>query len=122
VTRLPERVAPLKCGVLWIVHVTKCGSSSIKDWLFTPEARAAGAYSVLRGNASLAQVMGDANWQAVLNASAPVAKHLLLSHHGMEGVGELLDRAVRPMRSALEARGCELRLATLLREPVARTG
>ena len=61
-------------------------------------------------------------WKRVLKeANSPKPKLIVHAHHNMPGLGDpyFVEQVMEPMRRSLSAKGCDMRLATILREPVA---
>ena len=61
-----------------------------------------------------------AGWQQVLHElqTASQPRVIVSQHHSSVGFGEyMLDGVLRPLRSMLEAKGCQLITSTVLREP-----
>ena len=61
-------------------------------------------------------------WHRVLKeANSPNPKLIVHAHHNMPGLGDpyFVEQVLDPMRHRLSEKGCEMRLATILREPVA---
>ena len=61
-------------------------------------------------------------WKRVLKeANSPKPKLIVHAHHNMPGLGDpyFVEQVMEPMRRSLSDKGCDMRLATILREPVA---
>ena len=61
-------------------------------------------------------------WRRVLKeVNSPKPKLIVHAHHNMPGLGDpyFVEQVMEPMRRSLSDKGCDMRLATILREPVA---
>ncbi len=146
--RMQDGDANNVCGVLWFLHVSKCGGSTVRDLLrpganFTVNATCKACSSMLDrngwdyahvGRASDASNNAKANGWSLHNASlwydalspylenATVLPRVFVHHHdGMLPLAsEEGHKLLSRVRSTVEARGCAFHLVSLLREPVER--
>ena len=146
-TGLPERPKPMQCGVLWFLHIAKTGGRDIitqlKGQALGPLAREQGGFVSARklpANWTFVELWYDrqmgaspmkqrrykdtAAWKTMERALAEEAqpKVFVHDHNNMAGFDDdnMFDEVLRPMACKLEARGCKLTLATMLREPNSR--
>ena len=126
---------PMKCGVLWYLHIPKTGGTTIMHHFHDLHER----YNWQYANMWKLQVPPNEkgppgspyHWKAwnttkkwtnvVLPELARAQPRLIVhAHHNMPGLGDpyMFNQVLMPMKRSLEAKGCELRLATALREPV----
>ena len=146
-TGLPERPKPMQCGVLWFLHIAKTGGRDIitqlKGQALGPLAREQGGFVSARelpANWTFVELWYDrqmgaspmksrryqdtAAWKTMERALAEQEqpKVFVHDHNNMAGFDDdnMFDEVLRPMACALEARGCKLTLATMLREPNSR--
>ena len=114
----------MRCGVLWFLHIGKTGGSTVADFLKEASQNTAGWRFVdFWGKAAKPHWNQSTGWRRIqqdLGASAAprLAVH---HHHGVPGVlAPELDAWLAHVRLQLEARGCALVVATVLREPASR--
>ena len=126
---------PMKCGVLWYLHIPKTGGTTIMHHFHDLHER----YNWQYANMWKLQVPPNEkgppgspyHWTAwnttkkwtnvVLPELSQAQPRLIVhAHHNMPGLGDpyMFNQVLMPMKRSLEAKGCELRLATALREPV----
>jgi len=122
---LARPVSPIRCGCIWFVHIGKTGGTTVERHMEQAAKANGWAYERMFGrpvslwNTSL-------GWRRVVaEMRKPRPSIAFVSqHHGAPGLGgsdDMLRSTILPMRRALEAKGCRLVLATVLREPVERT-
>ena len=125
----------MKCGVLWYLHIPKTGGTTIMHHFHDLHER----YNWQYANMWKLQVPPNEkgppgspyHWTAwnttkkwtnvVLPELSQAQPRLIVhAHHNMPGLGDpyMFNQVLMPMKRSLEAKGCELRLATALREPV----
>jgi len=126
---------PMKCGVLWYLHIPKTGGTTIMHHFHDLHER----YNWQYANMWKLQVPPNEKglpgspyhwtgwnttkkWTNVVLPELSQAQPRLIvhAHHNMPGLGDpyMFNQVLMPMKRSLEAKGCELRLATALREPV----
>ena len=138
-TGLPESDAdaepPMECGVLWYLHVPKTGGTTMSHYFESQHELHGWQYANMwklpvprneRGELHDPVVWTgwntSAQWQVALDAlAADKPKLIVHSHHNMPGLSEpyMVEQVLRPMARSLKQKGCDLRFATMLREPVA---
>ena len=127
---------PMKCGVLWYLHIPKTGGTTIMHHFHDLHER----YNWQYANMWKLQVPPNEKgppgspyhwaawnttkkWTNVVlpELAQPQPRLIVHAHHNMPGLGDpyMFNQVLMPMKKSLEAKGCELRLATALREPVA---
>lgn len=128
---LPPPV-PLKCGVIWFVHISKTGGTTIgREW-----ESGALQHSTLGWRFERVRSMPAMN-RVFRQLATEQRPRLLVEHHGW-GTSKTLsmsgwpvcpfennamvamDQLLGPLRCQLEANGCKLLLVTLLRDPYSR--
>ena len=146
-TGMPAKPEPMQCGVLWFLHIAKTGGRDIitqlKGQALGPLAKEDGGFVSARelpANWTFVELWYDRQmgaspmksrrykdteaWKTMERALAEEAqpKVFVHDHNNMAGFDDenMFDEVLRPMACALEARGCKLTLATMLREPNAR--
>ena len=144
---MPAKVEPMQCGVLWFLHIAKTGGRDIitqlKGQALGPLAKEDGGFVSARelpANWTFVELWYDRQmgaspmksrrykdteaWKTMERALAEEAqpKVFVHDHNNMAGFDDenMFDEVLRPMACALEARGCKLTLATMLREPTSR--
>ena len=144
---MPAKVEPMQCGVLWFLHIAKTGGRDIitqlKGQALGPLAKEEGGFVSARelpANWTFVELWYDRQmgaspmksrrykdteaWKTMERALAEEAqpKVFVHDHNNMAGFDDenMFDEVLRPMACALEARGCKLTLATMLREPTSR--
>ena len=128
-------IEPMACGVFWFLHIGKTGGGEVERFLHQAAARknASGAswtytdlFSFPRCDPPLASPSmttwnSSARWRpAHIDLQSPRPRLLVHQHHCSPGLGAHLLPQLLRLRSELESRGCQLYLATVLREPAAR--
>ena len=146
-TGMPAKPEPMQCGVLWFLHIAKTGGRDIitrlKRQAPGPLAKEEGGFVSARelpANWTFVELWYDRQmgaspmksrrykdteaWKTMERALAEEAqpKVFVHDHNNMAGFDDenMFDEVLRPMACALEARGCKLTLATMLREPNSR--
>jgi len=146
-TGMPAKPEPMQCGVLWFLHIAKTGGRDIitqlKGQALGPLAKEDGGFVSARklpANWTFVELWYDRQmgaspmksrrykdteaWKTMERALAEEAqpKVFVHDHNNMAGFDDenMFDEVLRPMACALEARGCKLTLATMLREPNSR--
>ena len=144
---LPDVAEPMQCGVVWFLHIAKTGGRDIvtqlkgqslgplthEDGGFVSARRLPANWTFIelwydRGMGpspmKSGQFKGTAAWKALQNTlrEQEQPKIFVHDHNNMAGFDdrELFEKTLRPMACDLEARGCKLTLATMLREPNSR--
>ena len=121
-------VEPMSCGLLYYVHIPKTGGSTVFDRL----QKVGWAYNRLYwgddGPAEENKWVADperwknsSGWKwahKILAAKRP--KIILEAHHGAPGLEYMVNNVLGDMACALKAKGCQLRVVTVLRSPVER--
>ena len=118
-----------KCGLLWFTHIPKTGGSSVRMWLEENAEEHGWDFH----DSLFLQYDGHENipifrwrtakaWSSIEQALQGASPRVILHHHdGMPGLGnEELRSFLNETRHSLQAKGCELTMATVLRSPVAR--
>ena len=124
-----ESLRATPCGVLWFVHISKCGGSFINshlEWLARLHGWSHADLQHPRGMAARAQgklwnsTLGWRTFQAALG-TPDVRPRFVVHHH--DGVPSLLDPTMQTIQRDLVAKlaqhGCKLWHATVLRDPQA---
>ena len=139
-----ESEPPLTCGVLWFLHVPKTGGTTLMKHFHD---NAGGGLPGKRGingwryaNMWLNPVPIEARgapgsphqwatwnvstkWTSIVldELKQPQPKLIVHAHHNMPGLADpyMRDVVLRPMAKSMRSKGCEVRFATVLREPVA---
>ena len=122
---------PLTCGVFWFFHNPKTAGMTVEARLNAATSHATHHrrrwiyHSMLHTDWAWTRWNSSSSWHRVLKElEQPQPLVVVSQHHTSPGFGEGEDiyaSTLAPLRAKLRAKGCELRLATLLREPVART-
>ena len=125
--------APMKCGVLWYLHVPKTGGTTVMHHFHDNHERYNWRYANLwklqippREKGPPGSPYHWAAWNhskkwtdVVLKEIAePQPRLIVHAHHNMPGLDDpyMWNGVLMPMKRSLEAKGCELRLATALRD------
>ena len=125
-----EDVEPMPCGLLYYVHVPKTGGSTVFDRL--QKVKHGWGYNRLYwgddGPAEEKKWVADPNrwknssgwkWaQKMLAEKKP--KLILEAHHGAPGLEYMVNNVLGDVACTLKAKGCQLRVVTVLRSPVER--
>jgi hypothetical protein len=130
-TLLPlTKAGELQCGVLWFLHIGKCGGDSIKLSLSHIAERSQWTYVDLFTHPLCSleltkPLMSDWSsspvWRVAEDELNKPQPHLIVhQHHCSPGMGTHLLPQLQRLNETLNARGCRLALATALRSPVAR--
>lgn len=114
------------CGVLWFTHVGKTGGTTVSKIL--EEGASRNKWQHIRTWSGGRQQLRDAPVGTGLYAKidklagAAAVPRLVVDHHlEVPSLAEPRVLAwIRRLRSRLEARGCQLLVTTMLREPIAR--
>ena len=127
---------PLTCGVLWYLHIPKTGGTTLMHHFHANKGRNGWRYANMWKNPIPEDERGapgsshqwatwniSKEWTHVVldELSRPKPKLIVHAHHNMPGLGDayMQDAILRPMARSLRSKGCEIRFATVLREPVA---
>ena len=127
---------PLTCGVLWYLHIPKTGGTTLMRHFHANKGRNGWRYANMWKNPIPDEERGapgsshqwatwnvSKEWTHVVldELSKPKPKLIVHTHHNMPGLGDayMQDAILRPMARSLRSKGCEIRFATVLREPVA---
>jgi len=123
-------VTPMTCGALVYWHIGKTGGSSITNHL--KEVSSSANYSSYKvwwnslGTTTpheLYNYTQDPHWvnfKEEMNSQAQ-PKATLMLHHGVPGLAQYMWTAeLQPMQQMLQAKGCELRLTTVVRDGSSR--
>ena len=125
-----EDVEPMPCGLLYYVHVPKTGGSTVFDRL--QKVKHGWGYNRLYwgddGPAEENKWVANPNrwknssgwkWaQKMLAEKKP--KLILEAHHGAPGLEYMVNNVLGDVACTLKAKGCQLRVVTVLRSPVER--
>ena len=119
-------VTPMTCGALVYLHIGKTGGSSVTAHMKEASKQANFSYYKVWWSSDgtttpheLYNYTTDPHWvnfkKEVNSLAQPKATVML--HHGVPGLSKYLWSAeLLPMQQMLEAKGCELRLTTVVRE------
>ena len=128
---VPPAVPPLSCGVFWFFHNPKTAGSVVEEHLNAATSHATQSrrrwvyHSMFHTDWDWRRWNTSAGWHRVLKELEKPQPYVVISqHHTSPGFSDdvsIWDAAIAPMRRRLADKGCGLRLATLLREPVSRT-
>ena len=115
-------VTPMTCGALVYLHIGKTGGTSVESHLeeVSPAANFS-FYKVRWGDDedSKYNYTDDERWISFKNEMSTLTKPkaTIAFHHGVPGFAAYMwSTELLPMQQMLEAKGCELRLTTVLRE------
>ena len=118
-----------KCGLLWFTHIPKTGGSSVRMWL-EEGAKEHGwdfhdsLFLQYNGHEDIPIFKWKTanDWSNISHQLQGESPRVIMHHHdGMPGLSnEELRAFLNETRHALQAKGCELTMATVLRSPVAR--
>ena len=119
----------LKCGVLWFLHISQTGgstvSSSLKAWARRPSSRwtYVDLYNRRKCEPGLRSTNMDdwaaaPSWQRVLKELAKPKPRVALQSHDCSPSAAALLPQLQQLNATLQAKGCGLHLVTVLREPV----
>lgn len=124
-------VAPLSCGIFWFFHNPKTAGSAVEEHLNAATSHATRSrrrwlyHSMFRTDWDWQRWNTSAGWHRVVKELEQPQPFIVISqHHTSPGFADdesIWDAAIAPLRRRLADKGCGLRLATLLREPVSRT-
>ena len=121
---------PATCGVLWLVHVSKTGGETVRHHLRQRARQKSWSFMDLYLGTAPGSLRRAGRWEIepktrqlaeLLNQTRP--RLIVHQHDGFGGFGDyFLDRVLRPLscRFAADGNGCQVVLATVLRDPVAR--
>jgi len=120
---LDSEVKPMKCGALIFLHLGKTGGTSVVNLLEQASAISNHTYcNVWHKHNATYDYSADEDWQALLKAASSDEPQIVAQlHHGVPGLGcYFWEHELAPLQEKLEAKGCELRLTTVLRNATAR--
>jgi len=120
---LDREVKPMKCGALVFLHLGKTGGSSVAQLLEQASPISNHTYfDVWHKHKANYDYSADEDWQALLKAASSDEPQIVAQlHHGVPGMGcYFWEHELAPLQEKLEAKGCELRLTTVLRNATAR--
>lgn len=136
---LPKRESTrMHCGVFWFLHVPKTAGTTLSAFL---KERAkihgwsyANMWKLSLNESERAPPMSEIHWKRwntsdqwqrnVLRELKRPRPHVIIhDHHQFPGLGNqyIQDEVIKPMAAELAEKGCELRFATSLREPISHT-
>ena len=133
---MPDTPTPMKCGVLWFLHVPKTGGSTMASyfkqrarnhklhgWKFVDMWQDSSTIEDARPGGPIywGGWNKTAKWRSVLSElEADTPKLLVHAHHNMPGLGSryFATEVLAPLALKLANKGCELRFATVLRDAV----
>ena len=114
-------VTPLTCGALVYLHIGKTGGSSVESHL--EEVSPAANFSYYKvwweDESPKYNYTQDKHWVDFTNEMSTLAKPkaTVSIHHGVPGLAAYMwSSELLPMQQMLEAKGCELRLTTVVRD------
>ena len=129
-------MSPLQCGLVWFLHVSKSGGTTVANylgrvapqngwkfvnlWTSDDELRSGWrtgtfADSVLRNASTWTQ---SEQWRPAAEELQRARPRVVVhQHHGSPGLGQSLLQPLQGLKRGLRAKGCDLLLATVLREP-----
>ena len=121
---------PPQCGVLWVLHISKTGGETVRHHIRMRARQHSWTFMDLYLGTAPSTLRRPGRWEIEpktrqlaqqLNQTRP--RLVVHQHDGFGGLGDyFLDRVLRPLscRFAAEGHGCQVVLATVLRDPVAR--
>ena len=113
---------PLRCGVLWFVHIGKTGGSTVADSLKAASGPARWDFVNFWGKNAVPHWNRSTGFRRINQVLAQPGPRLVVHHH--HGVPGPLEPAIGTwlfrLRARLQAQGCALVVSTVLREPVSR--
>lgn len=117
-----KEVKPMKCGALFFLHLGKTGGSSVVEMLKRSSRSSKYTYFDIWGKTYGYNYSEDEDWRAMLKISASYEPRIVAQlHHGVPGLGcYFWEQELAPLQEKLEAKGCELRLTTVMRNGSAR--
>tara|TARA_B110001452_G_scaffold93428_2_gene77131 strand:- start:124 stop:1893 length:1770 start_codon:yes stop_codon:yes gene_type:complete len=136
---LPKRESSrMHCGVFWFLHVPKTAGTTLSAFL---KDRAkihgwsyANMWKLSLNESERAPPLSEVHWKRwntsdqwtrnVLRELKRPRPHVIIhDHHQFPGLGNkfIQDEVIKPMAAELAEKGCELRFATSLREPIGHT-
>jgi len=116
---------PHGCGVFWFLHIGKTGGTTVTDHL---RAKASATGWVFTELFDLDKGFDYQGWNATdgwhrveREFAKPAPRIIVAQHHTSPGFATtIVPQVLTPWRAILQAKGCRLATATVLREPVER--
>ena len=129
-----ERAQPLRCGLLYYLHVPKTGGTTVKNHLHALGPQGWQLLSLQwppkQKNTTERQRWLDnpehwktsEGWRRLRDAVATEErpKLLMVAHHGAPGLAYMVEHELPKLACELKSRGCGVAVTTMLREPVER--
>ena len=113
---------PLRCGVLWFVHIGKTGGSTVDEFMKLASGHTKWDFVDFWGKAATPHWNQSSGFRRINQVLAqPEPRLAVHHHHGVPGLlAPELDVWLTDLRRRLQALGCALIVSTVLREPVSR--
>jgi len=128
----------MKCGLFWFLHVPKTGGTTLASWLKERAEMHGWSYANMwrlsLNETEKGPMDSEVHWRTwnqsiqwqhhVLQELKRPRPHIIVhDHHQMPGLGNrfLREEVLKPMARELAEKGCEMRFATSLRDPVSHS-